>query len=187
MRMPRPRFTMRRLLALPLVIALGIVTVSSLYPLRRRVTHQAVRLGFRVVSALDKKPLGQARIVIDNLNLALELGKDSEAVTAPDGRASFTHRLPKRVPDPELAEFEGVYMYNDGYIYRKLGIEKTGMYHFQYSTHTGYQLESAGECSLLDGVLRLSPEGSTSLALSELMGFKLVPIPWGDRLYLVSE
>ena len=58
-----------------------------------RVTRGASRLWFRVVDAADRKPIGLARIVIDNLNLAPELGEDSDAVTWSDGRAIVRHQF----------------------------------------------------------------------------------------------
>jgi hypothetical protein len=45
---------------------------------RYHVTRRPDELRFRVVDANDRTPIGQARIVIDNLNLAPELGEDSD-------------------------------------------------------------------------------------------------------------
>ena len=59
----------------------------------RRLARYSFTLRFRVVDAVDRKPIGLARIVIDNVNLAPELGDDSDAVTWPDGRAIITHRF----------------------------------------------------------------------------------------------
>ncbi len=60
-----------------------------IYELKR----QRFELRFRIIRAADKKPISLARVVIDNLNLAPELGDDSDAVTWPDGRAIFDHRF----------------------------------------------------------------------------------------------
>ena len=52
-----------------------------------------VTLRFRVEDAVNHEPIGLARIVIDNVNLASELGADSMAVTWSDGCAKFIHRF----------------------------------------------------------------------------------------------
>ena len=50
-------------------------------------------LRFRVEDATSHEPIGLARVRVENLNLADELGVDSEAMTAPDGRATIDHRF----------------------------------------------------------------------------------------------
>ncbi len=59
----------------------------------RAVTRESHTIWFRVVDAAGAKPIGLASVVIDNGNLARELGEDSEAVTWPDGLALITHRF----------------------------------------------------------------------------------------------
>ncbi len=48
---------------------------------------------FRVIDDDTAQPISLARIVIDNGNLAPDLGQDSDAVTWPDGRAIIVHQF----------------------------------------------------------------------------------------------
>jgi hypothetical protein len=61
----------------------------------QEVTRRPDVIRFRVVDADTGKPVSLARIVIDNGNLAPDLGEDSDAVTWPDGRAILVR---KRTP-----------------------------------------------------------------------------------------
>lgn len=93
MRVPRVQFTVRRLLVLPIIASLGMVVASLALPARRSLTFHLIPLRFRVVDAATREPVALARIVIENLNLAFELGPDSEGSTAADGRARLQHRF----------------------------------------------------------------------------------------------
>ena len=62
-------------------------------PAQQRVTCRSDVMRFRVVEADTNKPVSLARIVIDNGNLAPELGEDSDAITWPDGRAILVHHF----------------------------------------------------------------------------------------------
>ncbi len=57
------------------------------------VARAAAQLWFRIVDETGAKPIALAHVVIDNGNLAPELGDDSDAVTWPDGRAIISHRF----------------------------------------------------------------------------------------------
>ncbi len=74
--------------------ALAKVSADRSKPaVRHRLGRHRSKLRFRVEDATDHKPVGLARIRIENLNLAGELGGDSEAVAWSDGRAQITHSL----------------------------------------------------------------------------------------------
>lgn len=59
----------------------------------RRVTRRTDVIRFRVIDDDTAQPISLARIVIDNGNLAPDLGQDSDAVTWPDGRAIIVHQF----------------------------------------------------------------------------------------------
>jgi hypothetical protein len=91
-----------------------------------RVTRHSARIYLRIVDAADAKPIGLASIVIDNGNLASELGGDSDAVTWKDGRAILTHGffVWEAQPDDEKTHrpvFQGpwIQVTAEGYEYRK--------------------------------------------------------------------
>jgi hypothetical protein len=200
----------------------------------------------------DRTPIGLARITIDNLNLAPELGDDSDAVAWSDGRAILRHRFfvweegsgdqrsenatfqgpwiavsaegyePLEMPLSELleregggtgpfrevsirlrrgrptrtdvAELAGDYYYGDGFVNQHLEVRPDGRYHFQWRNdirtnepHDADQTESRGRCSVVDGALRLVPEGPFSSDLRSLMRNDFIPIPWGGRRYLIPS
>jgi hypothetical protein len=56
-----------------------------------RLGHHRVAFKFRIEDAASHSPLNLARVRVENLNLAAELGADSEAVTSPDGHAHVSH------------------------------------------------------------------------------------------------
>jgi hypothetical protein len=60
---------------------------------QHRLGYHRSALRFRVEDATSHEPIGLARVRVENLNLADELGVDSEAMTAPDGRATIDHRF----------------------------------------------------------------------------------------------
>jgi hypothetical protein len=245
--LPRVQSSVRWLLVFTAVIALVIVGVSLLCPARRHVAHSAIELRFRVVDAADRRRIGRARILVDNIHLAQELGEASEVETAADGRASITHRFlalverrgvvtsghvsfqgpwiqvsaegyetlglplsdivgPRRrlfffttppesviklrrgrIEGIDLADLAGDYSYGTGYINHRLGLTRAGRYHYRYGTHTGFDAESEGRYAVADGVIRLIPERSSSPDTLEPTWRTLVPIRWGDRLYLIPE
>ena len=190
--------------------------------------------------------------MIDNLNLAPELGDDSDAVTWPDGRAVVTHRFfvweeppgdetsthptfqgpwiyvsaegyePRKMPlsdllehgggfvgrfrecivavqrrrssDPDLAEWAGDYALGDGFVNRRLEVSRDGRYHFKWNDdtrsdhpHDDDRYESRGRWSIVDGMLRLFPEGAFSSDLRRLMGNDFVPVLWGGHRSLIPE
>jgi hypothetical protein len=205
------------------------------------------------VDGVGAKPIGLARVVIDNGNLATELGDDSDAMTWPDGRAIITHWFfvweeqrsdqasrrqmifqgpwlhvsaqgyeprkmpliellgqegelngpsqeavvtlrPKRGDGPDVAELAGDYIYGNGFVYEQLQVIKAGRYHYKWRNdvrtdepHDEDRFESRGRCSVVDGVLRLVPEGPFSSELRDMMGNNFVPVRWGDRRYLIPE
>ena len=74
---------------------------SSRNPTRRtQVLRASATLWLRVVDETGAEPIAHAHVVIDNVNLAAELGDDSDAVTWPDGRAILSHKIfcPGRKP-----------------------------------------------------------------------------------------
>ena len=207
---------------------------------------------FRIVDAAGEKPIGLAAVVIDNGNLAPELGADSDAVTWPDGRARITHSLfvweegrgdqksrghtfqgpwihvsadgyePRKMPlsellepekevrghfretvvalrrgragGPSLAELAGDYIYGNGFVYQHLEVSLPGRYHFEWHNdfitdepHNRDQYDGRGLCSIVDGVLRLVPEGPSSSERRSVMGNDFVPVRWGGRRYLIPE
>jgi hypothetical protein len=84
-------------------------------------------LKFRVEDAFSHQPIGLARIVIENLHLASELGSDSEAVTWSDGCARFTHRFlglyrrrGKEVSSKRFLQGPWIYVSAEGYGTRKM-------------------------------------------------------------------
>jgi hypothetical protein len=217
-----------------------------------QVTRRWAVIRFRVVDQDANTPVSLARIVIDNGNLAPELGQDSDAVTWPDGRAIIGHRflfLEERRGDQKserrilqgpwlhvtaeayesrkmplsdyleqkdivsgpfdeavvtlrrrqpgglgLAELAGDYTFGDGFVYQRLEVRLPDRYHFKWQDdvttnepHDDDRFESRGRCSIVDGVLRLVPEGPFSSDLRELMGNDFVSVPWGGRRYLIPE
>ncbi len=219
-------------------------------------SHQVTRrtnvVRFRIVDADGGKPISLARVVIDNGNLASELGEDSDAVTWPDGRAIIDHQFlfweerrgdqivehplfqgpwvhvtaeghePRKMPLSELLEQKGVvsgpfkeavvtlrrsqpgglglaelagdYSYGDGFVQQRLVVSLPGRYHFRWNSdvisdepHHGDRYESRGRCSVVDGVLRLVPEGPCSSRVRDLMGNDFVPVLWEGRRYLIPE
>ncbi len=217
-----------------------------------QVTRRSDVFRFRIVDADRGKPIGLARVVIDNGNLAPELGEDSDAVTWPDGRAIIGHRLlfweerrgdqksghrifqgpwvhvtaqgyePRKMPLSELLEQKGVvsgpfkeavvtlrhrlpgglglaelvgdYTFGDGFEHRRLVVSLPDRYHFKWSSdvisdepHHDDRYESQGRCSVVDGALRLVPEGPFSSDLRDLMGNDFVPVRWDGRRYLIPE
>jgi hypothetical protein len=117
MRLPLVRFAMLLILIVVAVVAMGAVSFcqekrtndsglptgpstkgehAKVEPSKHQeVTRRPDVIRFRVVDADTEKPVSLARIVIDNGNLAQELGDDSDAVTWPDGRAILVR---KRTP-----------------------------------------------------------------------------------------
>jgi hypothetical protein len=221
-------------------------------PAKHRVTRRSDVMRFRVVDAETEKPVSLARIVIDNGNLAPELGEDSDAVTWPDGRAILVHRFlfweerrgdqkserrvlegpwihvtaegyaPRKMPlsdlleqkgvisgpfneavvalhrrqpgSPGLADLAGEYIFGNGFVYQRLEVSLPDRYHFKWNgdvftnePHEDDRYESRGRCSVVDGVLRLVPEGPFSSDLRALMGNDFVPVRWGGRRYLIPE
>ena len=95
---------------------------------------------------------------------------------------------------PDLAELAGDYIYGNGFIHQRLEVRLPGRYHFQWRNdvhtndlHEDDQNESRGQCSIVDGVLRLVPEGPFSSDLRQLMRNDFVPVRWAGRRYLVPE
>jgi hypothetical protein len=217
-----------------------------------QVTRRSDEVRFRIVDADRGKPISLARVVIDNGNLAPELGQDSDAVTWPDGRAIIGHRFffweerrgdqtsghrifqgpwirvtaegyePRKMPLSELLEQKGVvsgpfeeavvtlrrsqpgaiglaelagdYTFGDGYVHQRLVVSLPDRYHFRWHSdvindepHYHDRYESRGRCSVVDGVLRLVPEGPFSSYLRELIGNDFVPVRWEGRRYLIPE
>ena len=217
-----------------------------------QVSRRPYKLWFRIVDADDQKPLGLARVVIDNGNLGPELGDDSVAVAWPDGRAIVRHKFlvweerrgdqrsqrqiyqgpwihvsaegyePRKMPlselleeeklvsgrfhetvvslrrrhtdGPNLAELAGNYIFGDGFVYEHLEISLPGQYHFEWHNdvrddepHDYDQYESGGRCSIVDGVLRLFPEGPFWSEMLDVMRNDFVPVRWGSRRYLIPE
>jgi hypothetical protein len=207
---------------------------------------------FRVVDADTEKPVSLARIVIDNGNLAPELGEDSDAVTWPDGRAILVHRFffweerrgdqkserfihqgpwihvtaegyaARKMPlvdlleqkgvvsgplkeavvalhrrqagSPGLADLAGEFTFGNGFVFQRLEVSLPDRYYFRWKNdvitdepHHDDRFESRGRCSVVDGVLRLVPEGPCSSEVRELMGNDFVPVRWGGRRYLIPE
>jgi hypothetical protein len=218
----------------------------------QEVTRRPDVIRFRVVDADAGKPVSLARVVIDNGNLAPDLGEDSDAVTWPDGRAILVHTFffweekrgdqksdrrifqgpwihvtaegyaPRKMPLVDLLEQKGVisgpfdeavvtihrkqpgslgladlagdYIFGDGFVHRRLEVSLPDRYHFKWhgdvitdDPHHNDRYESRGRCSVVDGVLRLVPEGPFSSDLRDLMGNNFVPIRWGGRRYLIPE
>jgi len=273
MRLPRVQFTVQQIVIVVAVVAIstgsfgqekrtddgGLPTAPStngghakVEPAKHQVTRRSDVIRFRVVDADTKKPVSLARIVIDNGNLAPELGEDSDAVTWPDGRAILLHRFlfweerrgdqqserrilqgpwihvtaeayaPRKMPlldlleqkgvisgpfkeavvalhrrqpgSLELADLAGDYTFGDGFVYQRLEVSLPDRYHFKWNSdvitnepHHDDRYESRGRCSVLDGVLRLVPEGPFSSDLRDLMGNDFVPVRWGGRRYLIPE
>jgi hypothetical protein len=219
---------------------------------RRRVTREPYELRVRIVDAAEKTPIGLARVVIDNGNLAPELGDNSGAVAWPDGRAIIRHNVfvweerrgdqrsqrrifqgpwihvsadgyePRKMPLAELperaavsqgsfgeavvtlerrkaagidlAELAGEYTFGDGFIYRHLEVRLPDRYHFQWQSdfrtnepHDDDRYESRGRCSVVEGILRLVPEGPYASDLRDLMRDDFVPVRWAGRRYLIPE
>ncbi len=217
-----------------------------------RVIPRLHEVWLRVVDAEGAKPIGRARVVIDNGNLGSDLGEDSDAVTWPDGLAIVRHRFfaweeregrlwssrmvfqgpwvdvsaegyqtrkvpladlivpdapppgPShelvialrrgRTPSLALAELAGDFIFGNGHIYEHLEIDPAGHYHYQWGgdmrtdePHDQDRYESRGQCSIVDGVLRLVPDGPFSSDLRKSMGNDFVPVHWGTRRYLVPE
>ena len=218
----------------------------------QQVTWRSDVVRFRVVDADHGQPISLARIVIDNGNLAPDLGQDSDAVTWPDGRAIIGHRFlfweerrgdqksghrifqgpwihvtaegyePRKMPLSELLEQKGVvsgpfeeavvtlrhrqpgglglaelagdYTFGDGFVHQRLVVSLPDRYDFGWhgdvisdEPHHDDRYESRGRCSVVDGVLRLVPEGPFSSDLRDLMGNDFVPVRWGGRRYLIPE
>ena len=93
-----------------------------------------------------------------------------------------------------MAELAGDYIYGNGFVYEHLDVSKTGQYHYRWNNdvisdepHDRDRYESRGRCSMVDGVLRLVPEGPFSSELRRMMGNDFVPVRWGDRRYLIPE
>jgi hypothetical protein len=217
-----------------------------------RVIRASGTLSLRIVDADREKPIGLARIVIDNGNLAPELGDDSNVVTWPDGWAKIRHSVlvwevghadqktratfsqgpwihvsadgyePRKQPlsalleqevaprghfreivvrlrrgragGPGLAELAGDYIYGNGFVNQHLEVGRDGRYQFEWHNdvvtdepHHGDEYEGRGWCSIVDGVLRLVPEGPTSTEQLEVMGNDFVPVRWAGRVYLIPE
>ena len=100
----------------------------------------------------------------------------------------------KQAPDPTLADLEADYIYGTGFFYQHLEIGRQGQYHFQWygdkftdNPHDQDRHESRGRCSIVNGVVRLVPEGPFSSELRKEMGNDFVPIRWGSRRYLIPE
>jgi hypothetical protein len=274
MRLPRVRVTVVLILIAVAVVAMSILSFSQgrkpgdhrlpskpatkVEPAKAasgtnpQVTRRSDEVRFRIVDADRGKPIGLARVVIDNGNLAPELGADSDAVTWPDGRAIIGHRFffweerrgdqksghrifqgpwihvtaagyePRKMPLSELLEQKGVvsvpfeeavvtlrrsqpggtglaelagdYTFGDGYVHQRLVVSLPDRYHFKWhddvssgEPHDDDRYESRGRCSVVDGVLRLVPEGPFSSDLRDLMGNDFVPVRWEARRYLIPE
>lgn len=238
----------------PATVAPAKVEPAKVKPaFTRAVTRESHTIWFRVVDAAGARPIGLASVVIDNGNLARELGEDSEAVTWPDGLARITHRFfvyeerrgeetarrqmtfqgpwihvsaqgyqPWRMPLSDmltqdgaapdalhpavvtlqrardaglkLAHLEADYIYGDGFVHEHLEVGGLGRYHYQWhddvvtdEPHDEDRFESRGSCSIVNGALRLVPEGPYSSELRKAMGNNFLPIRWGNRQYLIPE
>jgi hypothetical protein len=93
----------------------------------RRVTRRTDLIRFRVIDDDTAKPISLARIVIDNGNLAPDLGQDSDAVTWPDGRAIIVHhflfweaRRGEEKPDRRILQGPWIHATADGYEPKKM-------------------------------------------------------------------
>jgi len=273
MRLPRVQFAVQQIVVVAAVAGMstgsfgqekrtddgGLPTAPStkgghakVEPAKHQVTRRSNVMRFRVVDADTKKPVSLARIVIDNGNLAPELGEDSDAVTWPDGRAILRHRFlfseeprgdqkserrilqgpwihvtaegyaPQKMPLVDQLEKKGVisgpfdeavvalhrrqpgslgiadiagdYAFGDGFVYQRLEVRLPDRYHFKWNRdvitnepHHDDRYESRGRCLVVDGVLRLVPEGPFSSDLRELMKNDFVPVRWGGRRYWIPE
>ena len=95
---------------------------------------------------------------------------------------------------PDLAALAGNYVFGDGFIYQHLEVSPDGRYHFQWhddvktnEPHDKDRNESRGRCSMVNGVLRLIPEGPFSSDLRSLMRNDFIAVPWGGRRYLLPS
>jgi hypothetical protein len=100
----------------------------------------------------------------------------------------------RRAGHPDLADLEADYIYGNGFVYEHLEVSRLGVYHYKWRNdvwtdepHNEDRFESRGRCSIVNGVLRLVPEGPFSSELRDMMGNDFVPIRWGDRRYLIPE
>jgi hypothetical protein len=99
---------------------------------RHSVARQPRTIRFRVVDAAGAAPIGLARVVIDNGNLAPDLGDYSDAVTWPDGRAIITHRFfvwderrgDQTVRREMIFQGPGILVSADGYEPRKMPLSE---------------------------------------------------------------
>jgi hypothetical protein len=233
----------------------------------QRVSRAPVEMTFTVVDVADRKPISLARVVVENGNLAAELGDDSEAVTWSDGMAFVHHNFflweqgrgderscrltfqgpwihvsaegyePRKMPiseligegyerrktptsarlkeqreyvrrkleavvtmkraaskSPSLEELADVYQFGDGFTGSNLEVSRDGRFHYQWyqdvithKPHENDQNESRGACSVVDGCLRLLPEGPYSSHMRAFLPNDFVPVRWGGRTYLVPE
>ncbi len=217
------------------------------------VTRASVQLWFRIVDETGAQPIALAHVVLDNGNLAPELGDDSDAVTWPDGRAIITHTFfawaerrgdqtsqhqfvlqgpwihvtaegyePRKVPlsevlrddqvvmgpshestvtlrrrradELDLADIAADYRSPLGFVSELLEVTRLGRYHYKWQSdarrdapHDEDRYESQGRCSMVNGVLRLIPEGPFSSDLRGLMKNDFVPVRWGDHRFVIAE
>ncbi len=85
------RIDPNRLRTKPVGVVAKPVTAKAPPVVTYRLGHHRVALKFRIEDAASHSPINLARVRIENLNLAAELGTDSEAVTSPDGHAQVSH------------------------------------------------------------------------------------------------
>jgi hypothetical protein len=122
-----------------------------------------------------------------------ELLEQKDVVSGPFNEAVVALRR-SQPAGLSLADLAGDYTFGDGFVHKRLEIRLPGRYHFKWGndvitnlSHDDDQYESRGRCSVVDGVLRLVPEGPFSSDLRELMRNDFVPVRWGDRRYLIPE
>jgi hypothetical protein len=122
-----------------------------------------------------------------------ELLRHEGATFGPFHEATVTLRR-RRAGHPDLADLEADYIYGNGFVYEHLEVSRLGVYHYNWRNdvrtdepHDEDRFESRGRCSIVNGVLRLVPEGPFSSQLRDMMGNEFVPIRWGDRRYLIPE
>jgi hypothetical protein len=95
---------------------------------------------------------------------------------------------------PLLAGLAGAYIYGNGSVYEHITVTENGRYRYQWQSHVILsephaedRFESQGRCAIVDGVLRLVPEGPFSSELRRMMGNDFVAVRWGGRRYLIPE
>ncbi len=97
-------------------------------------------------------------------------------------------------PGSSLSDVAGRYSCGDGFVSQSLEVDPAGRYDFEWHDDTGSnephgedRTESRGRCSMVDGTLRLAPEGPFSSDLRALIGNDFVPIIWDSYRYLIPR